>query len=467
MIKNYITPNDTGILAESDSSSIQNAVNEAVRRDIRKVVIPRVNERTGEPRWDIDTAIIIPSDFEMILDNCYIRQADGSADNVFRNFREGEETHTLEEESHDIVIRGIGAATVDGGKHNGIFEADFKKGVTKSPQINSMILLHNVKGLRIEGISFINQRYWAINLHYVEEAKLSDLTIKCDNGYHNLDGIDLRSGCNNIILENLFGQSGDDFIALTGFTGGAESERFFVEGKSIDIHDVVIKNIVATSAECTVIALRNQDGVKIYNVTVDTVHDTISSNETVNKNPSFVFGFDNNAYRSPKSPYATLRIGQKGWIKNKEIEMGEIYGIHVTNLHARTNAAIVINEKLLDSYFGGIYAGPGVERVITTKSCRASQEYGADMKNVVFENIFFTTGELADSSVAFDFDENLGSHTLENVFIRNAFVGDAATAIDMKHKGTLTVSGLFGKKGREGIVTDGSGRVILDGEVID
>ena len=462
-MKQFITPNDIGIMSDTDSRSIQNAVDEAIRLNVRCVVIPRINERTGRAQWDVDEAIILSSNLEIVLDNCYIRQADGAMDNVFRNFDDDNVRSTLDEEQENIIIRGIGNAVIDGGIHNGLTQKTSLKDGRPHVEKNNVIRLHNLRGFKLLDFTILNQRWWAINLHYVEEGYISGLKIKCDNGSHNLDGIDLRSGCNNIILENLFGQAGDDFIALTGFYGSSESDKYAVSGKSIDINDIVIKNIVATSAECTVVALRNQDGVKIYNVTIDTVYDTLSSKEQSNTAPSFVFNFDNNAYKSPKSPYSVIRIGQEGWISREACKLGDVYGIHVTNIHARTNAAITINEKLCDSYFGNIYAYDGVDKVVTTKSCRTHQTYGADMRNVVFENIFYNVSSNANS-IAFDFDENTKEHTFENVFIRSAFVGNSVCAIDMKHGGSLIVNGLYGNDVKRKIKCSDKGKVILDGE---
>lgn len=461
----YITPNDKGIISDTDSRSIQNAVNKALETDVRRVLIPRINERTGKAQWDIDEAIILSSNIEIVLDNCYIRQTDGTMDNVFRNFNDDAMRSTLEEEQENIIIRGVGNAIIDGGVHNGLTQKNSMKDGLPHVEKNNVIRLHNLRGFKLLDFTILNQRWWAINLNYVEEGYISGLKIKCDNGSHNLDGIDLRSGCNNIILENLFGQAGDDFIALTGFFGSRESEKYAVKGKSIDIHDIIIKNIVATSAECTVVALRNQDGVKIYNVTIDTVYDTISSKEKSNTNPCFVFNFDNNAYKSPKSPYSVIRIGQEGWVNKQPIKLGDVYGIHVTNIHARTNAAITLNEKIEDSYFGNIYASDGVDKVVTTKSCRTHQTYGVDMRNVVFENVFYNCKE-NEGSIAFDFDENTKKHTLENVFIRNAFVGNAANAIVMKHNGTLNVDGLYGSSVKEKIIIAEGGTVLLGGEKV-
>ena len=74
---NYITPNDKDAMGNSDSESIQNAIKIAAESGTRKVLIPRLNQRTGKSVWDIEKAIILTSDIEIILDNCLLRQADG------------------------------------------------------------------------------------------------------------------------------------------------------------------------------------------------------------------------------------------------------------------------------------------------------------------------------------------------------------------------------------------------------
>jgi hypothetical protein len=160
--------------------------------------------------------------------------------------------------------------------------------------------------------------------------------------------------------------------------------------------------------------MRNQSGVRLYNITVDGVHDTASSRQLANESPSFVFGFDLNNYSSPKSPYSTIRIGQDGYYTDRETELGDVFGIHVSNIHSRTNCSILLNENIKDSYFGNIYAGKNVHRVVTTKSCRKHQTYGCDMQNVVFENIFYSP-DADNEAVAFDFDVNTEEETLREV----------------------------------------------------
>lgn len=461
----FVTPNDKGIMADTDSRSINNAVAEAIESGKRRVVIPRVNARTGEPRWDIDEAIILVSDLEIVLDNCYLRQTDGSMDNVFRNFPDPARPETLADEMSNIIIRGVGCAVIDGGEANELSEATSLKGGLPHVEKNNVIRLYNLRGLTLCDLTILNQRWWAINLHYVEEAHLSGLTIRCKPSGLNRDGIDLRAGCNNIIIENIRGVSGDDFIALTGLSGTRESQLYSVEGKSQDIHDIVIRNITATSSECAVIALRNHDGVRLYNITVDTVHDVISSEAEADTEPRFDFGFDANSYKSPRSPYATVRIGQDGYIHLRECGSGDVFGLHVTNIHGRLNNTVMLNMSIENSYFGNIYAGNDVDRVITTRTHRDSQNEGADMRNVVFENIFYDFRD-NENSIALDFCTNNRPHRFENVIVRNAFVGSARTALRMEHGGTLTVEGLYSDSDTPNIEVS-CGKVTLDGKIFE
>lgn len=438
---NYVTPNDAGVIAKSDSRSINNAVAEAIKNGTRKVLIPRVNERTGKEQWDLDEAIILCSDIEIVLDNCYLRRTDSSMDNVFRNFDDDAIRKTIEEEQKNIVIRGIGNAVIDGGVTNGLTESTSLKNGLPHVEKNNVIRLHNLRGLKLLDFTIINPRWWAINLIYVEEALISGLNIISKPDSPNQDGIDLRLGCNNITIKDVCGQSGDDFIALSGFYGNSASDKYAVSGKSIDIHDIIIKNVIATSSDCAVIALRNHDGVKLYNITIDTVYDSISSATILEKEPSFMNRFEFNTYKSAKSPYAVVRVGQDNYIHVRECANGEIFGLNVTNIHSRINTAIMINVSLENSYFGNIYATNEVDRVISTGSCSLHHNFGADLKNVVFENIFYDCRDNADS-VALDFDTNNREHTMTNVFVRNAFVGNAACAVNMKHKGELKIENL-------------------------
>ncbi len=453
-MQRYITPNDTGIMGATDSESIQNAVNSAVKTGVGRVLIPRINERTGEALWDIDKAIILASDLEVVLDNCYIRQADGCMDNVFRSFDKHDDA--VANPVHDIRIVGKGNAVIDGAVHNGLTEhtslKDGRPHITK----NNMILFFNVDHFTIEGISLIHQRWWAIDLISCAYGRLSNLHIHCECDEPNCDGIDLREGCHDIIIENITGQAGDDLIALsaigTGYgTESGERARFNVPGKCQDLHDITIKNIIGTSVNCAVIAIRYSEGRKLYNVTIDNVHDVdngaLEAGKFYPEYPKHKINMDIRQKLNGNAPYVLLRIGQDGFWKNRNNTVDEVYGISATNLYSRGGTAIMLNIGMKNCYFGNIFAENDVDYVVTTKSGRVYQNYGADLKNVVFENIFYDNKDNKDGT-AFDFDINDANNnverTLENVVINRAFLGNCPKIFNVQEKGNIIFKELYG-----------------------
>ncbi len=302
--------------------------------------------------------------------------------------------------------------------------------------------------------------------------------IIAENNVPNQDGIDLRIGCHDIIIENIFGQSGDDFIALSGFWGGSEANKYEVYGKSKDIHDIIIKNIIATSADCAVIALRNHDGVRLYNVSIDKVYDTLNGNEN-NNVCNYQHLQDCRDVVGQKSPYAVVRINQYAFWNNEKNKPGETYGINITNIYSRCNAAVMINGSLENSYIGNIYANDVTNYAITTKSDwsfkESGQTFGADMKNVVIENIFFNSA--SEKAVVLDFDISSDEHitkdnkveknrmySVENVIIKNVFCGAAKTALNMQHNGSLNIEKLFTAGDMN--INKNVGSVFLDGEKV-
>ena len=148
--------------------------------------------------------------------------------------------------------------------------------------------------------------------------------------------------------------------------------------------------------------------------------------------------------REGNHPYALLRIGQNGFFKERANILGEVYGIIATNLYSRGGVAIMINASLKDSYFGNIHADNDVDYVVTTKSGRTKQKYGADIENVVFENIFYNNTD-NDFATAFDFDYNEENYTLKNVIVSRAFLGNCKNPFSMRQKGSVVFRELYGK----------------------
>ena len=320
-----------------------------------------------------------------------------------------------------------------------------------------MILLYNVRDFVIENLELREHRYWAINLIHAERGRISDLLIKGECHCPNQDGIDLRIGCSNITIERIVGQTGDDVIALSAINTNTTKFRHYVENHNCDIHDIIIRDVVATSIECAVIALRNNGGNKIHDITIENVHcnDNYAAQDG-KLQPDYptykIKPFDFVRIRKSNSPYALLRIGQPGY-GGRDSVFGELYNIHATNLHMGIGCVIMANVSLENCYFGNIYAGNDVDYILTTKELRTERVYGANMRNIIIENVFYKN-EDNEFATAFDLHQQNQEFVAENVFIRNAFLGNCKTPFRVDY-GALSYSGIFGKyvEKESGIVT--------------
>ena len=259
-----ICANDRRFWGDTDSQTIQNAVDYAAESGAGRVIIPRLNARTGKPIWNIHTAILLPSNMTVVLEDAHLRLCDGVFDNIFRNrsiFTP--EGNTLEGEQEGIHIIGSGNALLDGGEHNGLVEQMHRDDPVKYPRlsVNLMIFLHNVRNFTVSGLHFVNARWWAVCCVYCHE---------------NQDGVDLRIGCEYITIENITGVTGDDTVALTALPQDhlVPETALHVAGKSWDIHDITIRNIISTTHGCGCIRFLCEQGAQEYNITVDGVKNT-------------------------------------------------------------------------------------------------------------------------------------------------------------------------------------------------
>ena len=82
-MKEFISVNEQSLFGANDSETIQNAIAEAEKDGCRKIVIPRYNARTDCTEWRIPVSIKLPSNFEVVLDNCYMVQETGVFENMF------------------------------------------------------------------------------------------------------------------------------------------------------------------------------------------------------------------------------------------------------------------------------------------------------------------------------------------------------------------------------------------------
>lgn len=341
-MKSVYSPNDYLSLG-SDSKMIQAAVDEASKYGA-EVVIPRVNERTGECKWELDESIKLHTGSYVVLDNAYIRLKDDTYIHFFENDSADDfgEWYKSDIRQYDIHLEGRGHAVLDGGKHNGIFESDFNiydengnfvksinyKGLP-SIAVNRGLEFRNVERITVKGLRFINLRYWAMCFEFCSFGHIADVTFDAHGEVPNQDGIDIRVGCNNFLIENIYGLTGDDTVALTNFAHN------FIDKSDMDtsIHDVIITNIRSYQSDnCDIIRLLNRGGGVIYNIQISNVVDITPE------------------YKKDRA-LAAIRIGDICDYPSRLNEPGEIRNIIVRDVVTRARFGAYIANTVVDSVF--------------------------------------------------------------------------------------------------------------------
>jgi hypothetical protein len=344
MKQNCYDPNNFAYL-DDDSAMIQAAV-DAASQSGATVEIPRRNLRTDKDYWNITKAIELYTGSVVVINNSCLRLADGVYCNIFKNSNGRKEiAKTTLGKQYDISITGIGNAALDGGNHNGLTEkTQLLNGL---PHIieNTFIHFHNVERFTIANLRIINQRHWGMTFHFCSEGRIFNIDFMAHNNAPNQDGIDLRTGCNRFIIENITGCTGDDTIALTCLDGKFE-KLMMVENADVDLHSVIIRNISTyVTGNHNIVRLLNHGRRKLYNIIIENILDRSSVN----------------TYR----PCAAVRIGeQRYYSESGPAKLGDTYGIIIRNVITHARFAVFISCTLQDSYINNIQlfgdAGTGV-----------------------------------------------------------------------------------------------------------
>ncbi len=360
-----ITPNQ---FKGSDIQRIQSAIDAAEGKS-NKVFIPP-NKTIDRDYWLLDSAILLPANMTIIIENCMIKLSDQCRDNMFRSKNAGIGISGPEWLTN-IKIIGVGDVTLQGAD-NPRSTGDGNRTLVSSQQTgrvsygsdagkqdikqtgdwrNIMILMAFVNGFTLKNVTIINAHSWAVSMERTLNAYISDIRFNCPekqeiNGQEvfvaNRDGINLRHGCKNIRIDNITGRTGDDFIAMSILglysenTEGGTLNSSMVTGRKWrghedDTEQVFITNINCQS-QCRAIAIRANDIASINNV--------------------FINGL---VYRGP---YNAALIGGKGY-GNPSIP-GKINNIHIMNVMGNGYSLFLIEEAIANCVFqNGIFNGEG------------------------------------------------------------------------------------------------------------
>lgn len=146
--------------------------------------------------------------------------------------------------------------------------------------------LLNVKDYAIHGLSLINSRCWGITQqHGCENFEIHDIGF--DNNVKNGDGIDVLMGCKNFNIYNISGHTADDTVALSAVNEYVISlpDRNYIypmmlgswtdRGFGIDITDGRISNILG-AGNYHGLRLLEAGGSQIKRISVNGVRDDIN-----------------------------------------------------------------------------------------------------------------------------------------------------------------------------------------------
>jgi hypothetical protein len=369
----FLTPNG---FEGTDVERINQAVRAAAGTG-RRVVIPRRNLAAEGERdvWLLDSAILVPSGTVLEFDNCRLKLSDRCRDNMIRSANCGLGVTDIQP-LHDVHIRGVGNVVLEGADHPRATGDSAKTlgertygtdaGVKGESQTgdwrNIGILLAEVEGFSLRNLAIRDSHCWAISLERCAHGTLRDLDFasseaKVIDGARqtilNQDGIDLRLGCHDILIENITGHTGDDLIALTAIpraddvAGGLQSTmvsscRDRGEGRD-DIRHVAIRSV---RGYCRgghhIVRLLNTPGVRLHDVLLDGLVDT-SPPEVRCK--------------------AAVKIGDTAY-GGGAAPLGDTSRIIVNNVISRAQHTVLIGGSLCDSIISNIVrydaAGPAV-----------------------------------------------------------------------------------------------------------
>jgi hypothetical protein len=326
----------------SDSDRIEAAIAEALKTGVHAVEIPRMNRKTGQPLWLIERAILVPSDFTLVLNDCLVRLAPGTKDNILTNA--GARTEPLSG-NNNIHILGKGNAVLSGGDG-----PNWEKPGDKNGWRTIGLLFYNTQHFTIEGVRMEETQTWAISVeHGCAYGRIANIDFMNTNKYPNQDGVDIRKGCHDILIENITGVTGDDSVALTGLRNDNADPKvpyMHVGGKhstaNDDIYNIIIRNVkTKVSGGHHIVRLLNQDGIKLYNVFISNVMDASGPNDVRAK--------------------AAVKIGDMKYWSMSQNQLGDTYNIFVDNVVSRAQSVVKVQGTLKNATLRNIigYDGNG------------------------------------------------------------------------------------------------------------
>jgi len=358
----FLTPNAEEFFGETDGQTIQNTVDAAARQGIGLVVIPRWNVRAQQARWDMERAVKVPSNMTIVFLQAYLRQADFCYENMFINSRAyAHEGRCIAHEEHGLTFSGIGDVVLDGGKPNGLLEKTCNMYGLPDKRHNATVLFNNVRNLVLENMQFRQSRWYGTYFIHCDTCRISNLDFDEWEDCCNRDGVDIRSGCHNFLVENITGTTGDDTVALNNLGNDGNDGRY-VAGKDPDTLHMVIRNVKSDAGRWFTVRLLCQDRHLEQDFTLDTIMDVSSADNQKGVDSVVMIGSHEYHYKIPAElgDLAHLTIRDVYSRSRKGVSFGGCSDdVSVSNVHTYADGhcaiAVRVEAKVRDVRIGGVF----------------------------------------------------------------------------------------------------------------
>ena len=449
----FLTPNAPEFYGRTDGETIQNTVHAASIRGINLVVIPRWNVRAQQARWDIERAIKIPSYMTVVFLHAHLRQADFCYENMFTNTRAYEhQDRCLAHEEHDLTFTGIGDAVLDGGKPNGLLEKTCNMYGLPDKRPNATVLFNNVRNLVLENFQIRQSRWYGTYFIHCDTCRVSNIDFDDWEDCCNRDGVDMRSGCHNFLVENITGTTGDDTVALNNLGNDGNDGRY-VAGKDPDTLNMVIRNIKSDAGRWFTVRLLCQDRHLEQNFTLDTIMDVSCS-------------------ENQKGVGAAVMVGSHEYHYKIPAELGDLAHLTIRDVYSRSPRCVSFGGCSDDVQVSNLHVySDGFHAVSVTKQ--------AHLRDVQINGVFYKRDQLrlrqagtadADLNPSEAYEGTvieLPNLKTDNLTIQNVYADTAAMGVRLTGSGhvdirNFNVRALSGAKALCG----SDCTLIMDGEVV-
>ena len=359
----------------TDRERIQAAIDEVHNSGLQGTVVVE-----GQSVFTIDSAILIKSNVDLLIDGCKIKVGDSVFDNAIRCagiIPDPSNPYGICSElqfTNNFKIRGINGASIEGTDvpYIGINPKTGNPAQFVADEFGwrtMLILLTGAYKYEVSGFTASKSSCYTISQEYARYGYLHDLDLYT-TGVNNGDGIDLRMGCKHIIVENITGDLTDDGVAINALSGDNSWYELSnptnyvypiepmgdipINNDAVDawIENITLNNIHIKGDNHAVIILTVKDRVRYI---------SISNVDDVDSNSNHLAVIE--AY----SGYAKIGQYSPGYISNVDINGVTSYGSREVVLYSKGVFNSNISNLVQHNPTGKVYTiNPQSQNVIVT-----------------------------------------------------------------------------------------------------